>query len=133
MTTQPFILIVEDDEDIQEIYKEMLSHAFDAEIGQQYNGLEGIKAIKQRRPAFIILDLLMPIMSGEEFLLELRDSLNIIDIPVLICSVNQTLAYKLLALKKANAVLPKLFKEAELVAVVTQLTSIKPKGTPSHE
>lgn len=128
MIPKPYFLIVEDDEDIQEIYKEMLSHAFDVEIEQQYNGLNGINAVKKRKPEFIILDLLMPVMSGDQFLAELRDVLNIQDVPVLVCSVNQTLAHKLLSEKKANAVLPKLFKESELIEVVTRLTMIQPKG-----
>ncbi|MCA9395633.1 MAG: response regulator [Candidatus Omnitrophica bacterium] len=128
MIPKPYFLIVEDDEDIQEIYKEMLSHAFDADIEQQYNGLNGINAVKKRKPEFIILDLLMPVMSGDQFLAELRDVLNIQDVPVLVCSVNQTLAHKLLSEKKANAVLPKLFKESELIEVVTRLTMIQPKG-----
>lgn len=115
------ILIVEDDEDIQEIYREMLAGAFDADLCQKYNGKEGIDAVLAHKPDLILLDLLMPVMNGEEFLKNLRNGMNMQDVPVIICSVNQTLAQKLKDDKQANAVLPKLFSRKELIAVIANI------------
>jgi len=121
------ILIVEDDEDIQAIYKDMVLGTFDVDLVQSLNGREGVEAVKAREPDMIILDLLMPVMSGEEFLKELRGPMNLTDVPVVICSVNQTLANQLLKQKKADAVLPKLFQQEELLATVNRFLKIGPK------
>jgi len=127
MVEKKFVLIVEDDEDIQDIYKDMILESFDVDLAQSYDGKQGLEVVAKRRPDFIILDLLMPVMDGETFLKELRNSLNLKDIPVVVCSVNQTLAHKLLTEKSVEAVLPKLFMQKDLIAVVTQFLSITPK------
>jgi len=127
MVEKKFVLIVEDDEDIQDIYKDMILESFDVDLAQSYDGKQGLEVVAKRRPDFIILDLLMPVMDGETFLKELRNSLNLKDIPVVVCSVNQTLAHKLLNEKSVEAVLPKLFMQKDLIAVVTQFLSITPK------
>ncbi len=123
--SKPIILIVEDDEDIQNIYREIVEDNFDVTIHQCYNGQEGLDALKKIKPDFIILDILMPVMNGDEFLNILRTELLLTDIPVVICSVNQTLAGQLLNQKKANAVLPKLFKAEQLMQTIQDHSSIK--------
>ncbi|MBF0253799.1 MAG: response regulator [Candidatus Omnitrophica bacterium] len=122
------ILIVEDDEDIQEIYKEMLLHTFEVQVEQRFNGREGLEAVKVRKPDLVILDLLMPVMNGEEFLKEFRFKLGIRDVPVVICSVNQVLAHRLQGDGLAEAVLPKLFMEKDLVETVKRFLGISPKA-----
>ena len=62
-------------------------------MDQQYNGKDGLDAVNQNKTDLVILDLLMPVMNGEEFLKNFRHVLNIKDVPVIICSVNQTLAH----------------------------------------
>jgi CheY-like chemotaxis protein len=126
--SKPLILIVEDDEDIQNIYREMIEDNFDVIIQQSYNGQEGLDAVKKTKPDFIILDILMPIMNGDEFLNKLRTELLLTDIPVVVCSVNQTLAGQLLSQKKANAILPKLFQEEQLIQTIQEHSSIKLKA-----
>ena len=122
------ILIVEDDEDIQEIYKRMIQDTFDGvEIVQRLNGAEGLKAVNQQKPSLILLDLLMPVMNGEEFLSNLRHKLKLTEIPVVICSVNQSLAHRLLKQKEANAVLPKVFSLEDLVKIFDRFLGLHPK------
>lgn len=121
------ILIVEDDEDIQEIYKEILEHHFEVRLTQTYNGQEGLAAVRREKPDLIILDILMPVMNGDEFLREFRQTLDIRDVPVIVCSVNQTLANKLHADRMANAVMPKLFTQKDLITLVTRLLDIRPR------
>ena len=127
-----FVLIVEDDEDIQDIYKDMMMESFDVDIAQSFNGKEALEEVDKRKPDLVILDLLMPVMDGETFLGRLREDLKLTQIPVVVCSVNQTLAHKLLNQKSVEAVLPKLFMQKDLVAVVTQFLHIQPK-TSVHE
>lgn len=121
------ILIVEDDEDIQNIYKEILEHRFDVKLTQAFDGRQGLAAVRREKPDLIILDILMPVMSGDEFLKEFRLNLDIRDVPVIVCSVNQTLANKLHSDGLANAVMPKLFSQKDLTALVTRFLGITSK------
>ncbi|MAQ77107.1 hypothetical protein CL684_01110 [Candidatus Campbellbacteria bacterium] len=65
------ILIIEDEASLNNA----LAAAFDGpqwEIIQAYHGKEGLEHALKVKPDIILLDLLMPVMSGEEFLVELR-------------------------------------------------------------
>lgn len=69
MTTK--IAIIEDDQAISEMYR----LKFEAEgyiVETAENGKLGLALAEHMRPDIILLDLMMPIMSGEEMLAELR-------------------------------------------------------------
>jgi DNA-binding response OmpR family regulator len=64
-------VVVEDDHDIQYLYKLKLEReGFDVAVAS--NGQEGLEVIKNNRPDIILLDLMMPIMSGSEMLAQMR-------------------------------------------------------------
>jgi two-component system response regulator AdeR len=64
-------VVVEDDHDIQYLYKLKLEReGFDVAVAS--NGLEGLEVIKNNRPDIVLLDLMMPIMSGSEMLAAMR-------------------------------------------------------------
>ncbi|MBP9733374.1 MAG: response regulator [Candidatus Omnitrophica bacterium] len=121
------ILLVEDDEDIQSIYKEILQHHFDVKLSQAFDGRQGLAAVRREKPDLIILDILMPVMSGDEFLKEFRLTAEFRDVPVIVCSVNQTLANNLHRQGLANAVMPKLFAQRDLIELVVRFLGIHPK------
>jgi DNA-binding response OmpR family regulator len=63
--------VVEDDQDLQFIYKLKLERAgFDVRTAS--NGEEGLEVAQSFQPDIILLDLMMPIMSGTEMLARLR-------------------------------------------------------------
>ena len=69
MTTK--IAIIEDDQAISEMYR----LKFEAEgyiVETAENGKLGLALAEHMRPDIILLDLMMPVMSGEEMLAELR-------------------------------------------------------------
>ena len=69
----PKILIVEDDEAIRNLYKLKLDReGFETSTAE--NGMIGLRAAKETVPDLILLDLRMPVMSGDEMLLRLRES-----------------------------------------------------------
>ena len=78
------ILIVEDEADIRETLKELLVlegyQVFTASNGQE--GLALLRSIP--RPCVILLDVLMPVMDGNEFLAAKKDEDLIATIPVAI-------------------------------------------------
>jgi DNA-binding response OmpR family regulator len=76
------ILLVEDNEAIQQINKEMLEEEGGYTVSLAMNLAEARESIKQSAPALIVLDLMLPDGSGLDFLKELRQVGS--DIPVLI-------------------------------------------------
>lgn len=80
------ILIVEDDDELHEIYLAMLE-TLDCRIIQAYDGAEALKKLVDTTPDLIILDIILDEMMGDEFLLEIRRKSNYADIPVIIVSV----------------------------------------------
>lgn len=61
------ILIVEDDKDLNNAYKIILQNE-GHEVVSVFNGQEALEALKTFEPQLILLDLLMPVMGGLEFL-----------------------------------------------------------------
>jgi len=64
-------VVVEDDNDVQFLYK----HKLELEgfvVFTAGNGIEGLEIIERERPDIVLLDLLMPVMSGSEMLAHLR-------------------------------------------------------------
>src|SRR5690242_15178451 len=85
------ILVVEDDLDIRECYQNLLERAgYHVTLAQ--NGLEALNQLSRERPSLILLDLMMPVMSGPEFLEAMRLDESSWNIPVLIVSAYGELA-----------------------------------------
>lgn len=61
------ILIVEDDKDLNNAYKIILENEGHV-VESVFNGQEALKTLKDFEPQLILLDLLMPVMGGLEFL-----------------------------------------------------------------
>jgi CheY-like chemotaxis protein len=84
------VLIVEDDPDVREVLEEMLD-AGGYRVVTATNGAEGLAALgRLRPPAVILLDLMMPVMSGFAFLEELSRLPDRQGFPVLLISANET-------------------------------------------
>ncbi len=80
----PRILVVEDDRDVREVVAEYLQQeGFRASIAE--NGLAAREWLERESlPDAILLDLLMPTMSGEVFLQWLRRDPRFCDLPVIV-------------------------------------------------
>ena len=61
------ILVVEDDKDLNAAYKIILEKS-GYEVRSAYDGKQALEVLKEYKPDLILLDLLMPIMGGLEFL-----------------------------------------------------------------
>jgi len=79
------ILIVDDDVIIAEVASEALINAGHA-CGWVTSGEEALKVLKHRRPDVVLLDQMMPEMSGSQVLRELRASSEFYDLPVIMFS-----------------------------------------------
>ena len=71
MSDKVKVLVVEDDHDLQFLYKLKLEHE-GFEVATAGNGQLGLELAKSFNPQVILLDLMMPIMGGAEMLAHLR-------------------------------------------------------------
>jgi CheY-like chemotaxis protein len=77
------ILVVEDDTDSRVMLATVLTLQ-NYRVVTAANGEEGIAMARQHRPCIILLDLMMPVMDGEEFRAAQLDDPEIRDIPVVL-------------------------------------------------
>ncbi|MFA1821893.1 response regulator transcription factor [Virgibacillus oceani] len=112
---QPHILIIEDDEHINDvIYNALLQE--NIMCTQAFSGTEGKMHMESGEYHLIILDLMLPGLSGESFIHELRTELNS-DIPVIVLSAKDKLDHKLsLFAMGADDYVTKPFEIEELLA-----------------
>lgn len=78
------VLAIEDDPDLRTFYGAVLQDE-GYEVRLASNGLEGLRALDWS-PDLILVDLLMPVMDGSEFLRRLRASPAVMDVPVVVLS-----------------------------------------------
>jgi len=115
MKMKPRILIVEDDSEINDLLKKILFIA-GYEIHQAYSGTEAALCLKNITPDLILLDLMLPGMSGEEFLQQLRNELRY-TVPVLVLSSKNALKDKVSLLRLgADDYITKPFEPEEITA-----------------
>ncbi|MBC2396329.1 response regulator transcription factor [Clostridium tetanomorphum] len=111
----PNILLVEDDLKVNELIKEALTKE-NYNIDSAFNGEEALVKFSQNNYELIILDLMLPIINGEEVLRQVREKSKI---PVLILSAKSDPIDKILGLGiGADDYMTKPFIVAELVARV---------------
>jgi len=77
------VLIVEDEEAVRELEKFILENA-GYEVMEAGDGLEGLTKVEFRKPDLILLDLMMPDVSGGRMFDEMRDHPSTKDIPIVV-------------------------------------------------
>ncbi|MCB0329045.1 MAG: response regulator [Bdellovibrionales bacterium] len=95
---EPKLLVVEDDDDQREILAAILEkEGYDVVTAE--NGRIALEKLSKHQTQLVVCDLMMPVMSGEEFLKVVRASREHRDLPVLILTAidNEDTEYNLLA------------------------------------
>ena len=82
------LLIVDDEVAILEALTDILS-VEGYEGATAANGAEGLKRAGEERPDLILLDLMMPVMDGQEMLRRLKESQELRTIPVVVMSAGR--------------------------------------------
>jgi CheY-like chemotaxis protein len=127
----PKVLIIDDDENTVELLNSMLEpDGF--EIIKAYSGKEGIeKLFSEKKPDILILDLLMPEISGFDVISSLRANENTKNLPLIVCTSgefteknieelnNELKGYLISILKKGT------FGRKELINKIKQLAMLK--------
>ncbi|MBU6389694.1 response regulator [Patescibacteria group bacterium] len=79
------IVVIEDEEVLRQLMADELEKR-GHQVITATNGEEGWQAIRQQKPELILLDLLMPVMSGYEVLRELRNQPEFKETPCIVIS-----------------------------------------------
>ncbi len=115
------VLVVDDDPSIRELLKDLLgTEGYD--VLEATNGIQAIDQVKRFRPAAVLLDLMMPIMSGAEATTRLKSDPTTAAIPVLAMSAGRNLTAVGLDIP-ADDFIPKPFDLTVLIDTVAQYTS----------
>jgi len=77
------VLLVEDDRPTREMMARTLSRS-GWRVSEAGNGREALEKMSRETPGLILLDLMMPVMDGFDFLLEMRSSPEWKEVPVIV-------------------------------------------------
>src|ERR1017187_8139713 len=79
------ILIIEDDQVIANVYRKKLSaEGFHVEVA--FDGLAGLEAVRSFRPDAVLLDLMLPKLTGVEWMKQIRSERDFQQLPVIVFS-----------------------------------------------
>ncbi len=92
------VLVVEDDPSLRELERRTLEKS-GWHVEEAANGREAIDSVRKRRPAMIVLDLLMPEMDGFDVIEQLRREPEWRDIPVVVVTAHELSAQERESLK----------------------------------
>jgi CheY-like chemotaxis protein len=117
-TQQPFrVLVVDDDASIRKLIMVALRRdGYD--FIEAPNGREALDLMRSERPHVVVLDLMMPILSGWDVLQERERDPELRNIPVIIVSANRDPEVAMAVDKGICAFLPKPFDIGALSALV---------------
>ena len=113
------VLVVEDDRDLREVMAEILQGLF--RVMQAADGAEALEILRSSTelPDLILLDLMMPVMSGMQFRAVQRNDPRLASIPVIVMSAVTDGELKASALQPA-AFLAKPTDREHMLAVVAR-------------
>lgn len=113
----PLVLVVEDNIDMNAFIADILRQHY--RVASAFNGLAGLEKAQSLAPDLILADVMMPEMSGDEMVLELRRKPEMADVPIvmLTAKADDDLRIKLLQ-AGIQDYLTKPFKVEELLARV---------------
>jgi len=107
----PEILLVEDDDAV----RSSLAECLELEGWVVQTAADGVEALACNRPRVVILDLVMPRMSGEDLVREIRGDSGTRDLPVVLMTGAAPLDDRL---PKADALLVKPFSLSDLLEAI---------------
>ena len=90
------------------------------------NGRDALEAMRRERPSVVVLDLMMPIVSGWEVLRERANDPDLVKIPVIVISANRTPEIAAAMDRGICAFLPKPFD-------ISALSSLVRSCVPAHQ
>jgi PAS domain S-box-containing protein len=123
-TERPRVLVVEDNPDMNRFVTECLANEY--EVISAFDGREGLESAMRFRPALIVSDIMMPNVSGDEMISQMRGIPELQEIPILLLSAkaDEALMVRLLD-NGAQDFIVKPFSEKELAVRARNLVHIQ--------
>jgi CheY-like chemotaxis protein len=132
MTVRPMILVVEDDDAVAMMIQDYLS-AHEYRTARAADGREAVEMVQNLRPDLVVMDLMMPRLTGGEAATALRRDPLTEKIPIVAISAvaDVTSIAEMLPL---DEVLPKPFDLDDLIAAIEKLlpATAQPPADPSE-
>jgi CheY-like chemotaxis protein len=120
------LLVVDDDPNIRRMIVAALRRE-GYEFMEAPNGREALDLMRQRQPDVVVLDLMMPVLSGWDVLQERERDPELRQIPVIVVSANRDPALVTAVDKGICAFLPKPFDIGALSALVRSCLTPLPR------
>jgi len=121
------VLTVDDSKTIRMIVKKAFK-PYECEISEAENGQQGFESAKNEKPDIIVLDITMPVMSGTEMLVKLKDDPDLKDVPVIMLTAESGKDNVLEIVKMGvTDYIVKPFKGQQLIDRVTKILTLDPK------
>ena len=122
--TQKTVLVVDDERPIATLLSRLVqSVGAKAEIA--YNGKDALQKIRDQKPDLVLLDLIMPIMSGEEVLTVMETDPQLQDIPVIVISTKAAVGA---GVERKVPLLRKPFEPSEVKRLIREYLEPLPAG-----
>jgi len=122
--SRPGILVVEDSAEMRGFIAEILTGDFEVETAA--NGHEGLRKLKDTNPDLIITDIMMPGMSGDQMVREIRRQTEFDNTPIIVLSAKADDSMRVRLLRDgAQDYAVKPFAVEELLTRVRNLITIK--------
>lgn len=129
---QPEILIVDDDiSNLQLLFNQLKNSNYKLKL--VHTGELALEYVETSTPDLVLLDLIMPRISGYDVCKKIRDKFNKNTLPVIILTARNQIEDVRKSLHFANDFLSKPFRKEELIARVNNLLEIKYAGMHSKE
>ncbi|HEY1444586.1 MAG TPA: ATP-binding protein [Acidimicrobiales bacterium] len=121
---EPLVLVVEDNQDMNQFLCEALASAF--RVHAAFDGRQGVEMARRLRPDLIVCDFMMPELTGDELVREIRADSTIESTPVLILTARNDSTARINVLRVgANDYMLKPFYSAELRARADNLIKVR--------
>ncbi len=130
MAERPFILVIDDNEQVLELLKNALS--FEYRVYALANPYEIMDFIQLRRPDLILTDLGLPVHSGSDLIKAIRSNPAFDTIPILVMSAYANMM-KLVPPGLVQGFLAKPFSMADLFERISELLGPTAQGTQNED
>jgi len=121
---RPLILVVEDNPDMNHFISELLVPEY--RVVSAFDGRDGFRKLQELRPDLVLSDVVMPELSGQEFVRAARSRAELKDIPIVLLTSKADEDFRVSVLRQgANDFLMKPFSVQELRARVRNLVQAR--------
>ena len=112
------ILVIDDDQAMRNMLETvLLDEGYSVILAR--NGKEGLELVNRQRPALVLLDLMMPVMDGWQFLEAIKQLPQFADLPILLLSASRHIVDTARD-NPVKAYIPKPFELAKLLSCIAE-------------